>query len=301
MSILPVVNQIIMLFIIAALGFMLRRMKVFTDPVIKGVNSTVILITWPAMMIMTTQKDYDAEVLKGFFGVFTASLVILSVFILITFFCFSKMKDKGLRPVMTMLAVMPNSGYIGLPIIQAVYGDAGALYLAAYLVGFNLVLWTLCVSICTGFTLKSLKGMLNPGLIAAIVGIALFLLKIKLPSPVLSAVNQLGSLNTPLAMLLLGARMDTLTLKKLLDGPMWITVALKLVVIPILALYVLKALGMPPLALGVAVLATAMPSASACQMLAEKYDLGVDFAARGVLVSTLLCIVTIPLMLTLIR
>lgn len=300
MSVLPVINQIIMLFIIAMLGLMLRKIGVFTDPVIKGINSTVIYVAWPAMMLMTTQKQYTPEVLSDFATVLIASVVILTVTALILFAVFARLKDERLRPVLTMMAVMPNAGYIGLPIVSAVYGDAGALYLAAYIAGFNIVLWTVGVALFTGFRRGMLKGMLNPGFISVIVGVTLFVLKIQLPPPLLSTVTQLGGLNTPLAMLLLGSRMDTLRLPQLADGRLWLTTLIRLLIVPIASFFICRAMGITGLTLGVITLATAMPAASAGQMLAEKYDMRVDAAAKGVSVSTLACIATIPLVLLII-
>lgn len=297
MNILPVVNQIIMLFLIALVGFALRKTGVFTDPVIKGVNALVLNGTWPAMMLMLTQKPSSPEVLGGFFTVLIASVVILVVTCLILYLALRNMKDRKLRPVLVMLAAIPNAGYIGMPIIDAAYGSEGTLYLAAYIVGFNLVLWTVGVALYAGFKPSSMKGMLNLGFIFAIVGTFFFVLNIQLPTPVLSAVNQLGNMNTPLAMLLLGARMDTLRLHHFADGKLWGVMGLKLLVIPILTLLILKFLGVTGVVLGVIVLSTAMPSAAAGQLFSEKYDMRVDYAAHGISVCTLLCIATIPLIL----
>lgn len=299
MSILPVVYQIIMLFIIVAVGLLLRVKKVFTDPVIKGVNTTVIYVTWPAMLLMTTQKSHTPETFSDFMLILLMSTLIMGGSLLILYALMRRAKDQRLRPVMAMIAAMPNAGYIGLPIIQAVYGDTGALYLAAYICGFNVVLWTAGVALFTGFSKSTLRAMLNPGLLASFIGVLLFALKIALPTPILSAVHQLGALNTPLAMLLLGARLDTVRFYHLKGLNLWLCIALKLILIPLIAYGALRLLHIEGMALGVLMLATMMPSASAGQMLAEKYDMHVDFAARGVSISTLLCIVTIPVLMLL--
>lgn len=299
MNILPVVYQILMLFIIAAMGLLLRARGVFTDPVIKGVNSTVLMVTWPAMMLMTTQREFSLEVFEGFMIVLGGSIVVLSLACALAYVLLRGRVEDRLRPVLCMLAAMPNAGYIGLPIVEAVYGDAATVYLAAYIVGFNIVLWTIGVSLFTGFHIGSLKGMLNPGFICAVLGTILFLLSIRLPTPILSAVNQLGALNTPLSMLLLGARMDTLRPRQLLNAKLWIVTAVKLLAMPLLVLLAARALGVSGMPLGILVLCSAMPAASAGQMLAEKYDARVNDAATGISVSTLSCIATIPLMLLL--
>jgi predicted permease len=299
-SIAPVMDQIIMLFLIGLCGLFLRRAGIFTDAVIKGVNKLVLVLCWPAMMLMVTQKDCSPELLAGFAQVLIAGVIILSVATIIMYLVYSKGNRKKYRPVAATLCAMPNAGFMGLPIITAVYGDTGALLLAAYIVAFNLVMWTLSVSTFTGFNVKSLKGMLNPGFIFAIIGVALFLLKIRLPSPLLTTVNQLGALNTPLSMLLLGARIDGMKPRELANIHLWIPAAIKLLALPALTLVVCRMAGMSGIPLGVTVLATAMPAASGGQMLAEKNDCEVGYASVGVFLSTLLCIVTIPLVLMMI-
>ena len=300
MNILPVVYQIIMLFIIAGIGLLLRAKKIFTDPVIKGINTTILMVTWPAMMLMTTQREYSPEVLPGFLTVLFGSIIILSIAVICAFLIFRKSADMRLAPVLTMLAVMPNAGYIGLPIVQAVYGDSASVFLAAYITGFNIVLWTVCSTMYNGLSAKAMRGILSPGFICSILGIFFFLSRITLPTPLLSTVNQLGGLNTPLSMLLVGARMDTLRFHHLKDGKMWISVLCKLLVFPITVLLIAKLLGISGLPLGILALCSAMPSASATQMFAEKHDARVDVAAKGVSIATLACIASIPIMLLLI-
>lgn len=299
MNIIAVINQIIMLFIITGVGSLLRHKKVLNDAVIKGINSVVLLAAWPAMIIMTTQKQCTEETLEGFILVACVTAVILAVMCIGIWFFMKKFRDVWEKPVLVVLSVMPNAGFVGLPIIQAVYGELGVLYLAAFLVGFNLVLWTVGVFLFTGVNLRSLKNVINPGFISAVVGTGLFVMKIALPTPLLSTVNQLGSLTTPLSMLLLGARLSQVRIKRLARPRLWIACAIKLLVVPMIALVVMRALKADALMTGVMVLAMAMPAASAAQMFAEKYDNDVEYSVQGVSVSMLLCIITIPLILLL--
>ena len=300
MSIAPVIDQILMLFIVGLCGLLLRKIGVFTDEVIKGVNKAVLLVAWPAMMLMVTQKQYSPALLTGFVQVLISGIIIMTVAGIIVNLLYLRGNRRRYRPVAAMLATMPNAGFIGLPIINAVYGEEATLYLAAYIVAFNIVMWTLSVSTFTGFSLKSLKGMLNPGFIFAIIGTALFLLKITLPAPLIETVNQLGGLNTPLSMLLLGARIDTLKPRDISNIHLWIPAVIKLLALPASALILCRIAGISGIPMGVIVLASAMPAASGGQMLAEKNDCEIAYASVGVFLSTLLCIVSIPLVLLLI-
>ncbi|MGI5899843.1 MAG: AEC family transporter [Christensenellales bacterium] len=292
----PVLNQIGMLFIIAAVGLLLRKMNVLTDPAIKGINGAIVNVTWPAMALMAMLVDYTPEVLSGFLTVMVISIFAMSFSCLVGYLFFRKHKDKLRRPVLISLASLPNAGFIGMPIAYALYGDLGVLYMAAFLVGFNLLVWTAGASMFTGFGLKTLKGLVSPGFIGIVIGLVIFLLKIKLPAAVESAIVNLGQLNTPLAMMMLGARMDTLKLSDLADKQMWGATALKLVIIPLMLYGAMRLLGFEGILLAMPVMMTAMPAASACQILSERYEADNALTAKGISLSTLMCSVTVPLL-----
>ena len=300
-NIVAVIEQIIMLFCITAVGAHMRRKQVMTDPVIKGVNSLLLRVAWPCMILMTTQKEYADGDLKNFFSVVLITMAVLTVMCLLTYALSKKWDREHAASIFTVASVMPNAGFVGLPIIKAVYGETGVFYLSAFLVGFNLVVWTVCVFLMTGFSLRSLKSALNPGFIAALVGTALFVFRIALPTPLLSLVTQLGSMTTPLAMLLLGARLEKIPRRLFRSGALWCSNAIKLLVMPLLTAALMRLLGMDATLTGIVVLSMAMPAAAVAQLFAEKYNIDIDFAAAGVALSTLLCIITIPLILLILQ
>ena len=298
-NIMPVLNQIIMLFLITAIGYLLRRKSVMTDGVIKGVNTVLLKVAWPCMILMTTQKGISGVETKGFLTVLAISVALMTVMCVLSFVIASKTRLKAQAQVFAVLSTMPNAGFVGMPIIEAVFGSEGVFYLSAFLVGFNLVAWTVCVFMFAGVKKESLKSMLNIGFITSIVGTLLLVFRIPLPTPLLSMSNQLGALTTPLAMLLLGARLDSIHLNLLKSFKLWLSIIIKLVAAPIITYIILKLMRIRPDLMGIIVLSMAMPSPSVAQLFAEKYDCDVPFAAAGVSFSTLLCIITIPLTLLL--
>ena len=293
-------NQIVMMLIIAGIGLFLRRAGVFTDGVIKGINRTLLTVATPAMIIMVTQKEYRPDMMKGFAQVIIVGLAAMTVCIGVMLLVYAKGERARYKQVAAMLSAMPNAGYMGLPIIQAVYGDEGTLFVAAYIVAFNVVSWTVCTALFNGFSVKALKGMINPGFAATIVGTVLYVTQVKLPAPLLSTVTQLGGINTPLSLLLLGARMDTLRPKQLMNIHLLIPCAVKLLILPALTLLACRLMGMAELPLGVAVISTAMPAAAFCQMFAERHDREIAYASTGVSISTILSLATLPLVMLMI-
>ena len=293
-------DQIIMMFIIAMSGLFLRKKGVLTDEVIKSMNRMLLMVTNPAMLIMVTQKEYRPDLMKGFAQVIIIGLIALSLCCIIMFMIYARGDRQKYRPVAAMLSAMPNAGYMGLPIINAVYGDDGTLLLAAYIIAFNLVSWTLCTTMYTGFNIKSLKGLWNPGFVFTVIGALLYMLRIALPAPLLSTVNTLGAVNTPVSLMLMGARMDTLRPRQLANRHLWIPCAVKLLALPAVTILACRIFGVSGLAMGVAVISTAMPSAAFCQMFAERYDREITYASTGVSLSTMLSMATLPLIMLMI-
>ena len=291
-----VLPQLVMLFSIAGIGALLRKRSVLTDPVVKGISDIVTLATNPALLIMVTQHEYTPETLRSFLNVLWMAALTMALMMVLIYLLFRRQSEK-VRPIMAMLAVMPNAGFMGLPILQAVYGDLGALYLAALIVAFNLVIWTVGIALLDRSRF-SLRGMFNPGFTAALLGTALFLLRIDLPGIVDSPLNALGSLNTPLAMLILGARLTGFSPRALLDWKNGLVSFIKLIGMPLISLGRARLFSMDPVAAGTLALASAMPSAIMCQMLAEQYDRDALFAAQEISFTSLLCVVTIPLIVT---
>lgn len=144
--------------------------------------------------------------------------------------------------------------------------------LAAFLAGFNLVTWAIGVFLFSGVSVASLRKLIKPGFLSAIIGTLLFLLRVSLPAPLLSTVTQPDSLTTPLSLLLL---------------------------MPLATFALMRACGMDPALTGITVMAMSMPSASVAQLLAEKHGNDVPLAAAGVSITMLLCIVTILLVVLL--
>jgi predicted permease len=123
-----------MLFAIAGIGALLNRKGILGDPVVKGISDVVTLVTNPALLIMVTQHEYTPDTRASFLSVLWISTLVMAVTTAAVYAAFRR-EDEKRRPIIALLAAFPNAGFMGLPIIQKVYGDLGALYLAAFIVG----------------------------------------------------------------------------------------------------------------------------------------------------------------------
>ncbi len=291
---LAMVESIGVLFIIAFVGLIARRAGLLGESVIKGVTALLLFVSQPALMLSVTQQSHNPGMLSAFLLAAGVTYVFLGALQGIAYALF-KRKGEKLRAVMAIVAVMPNVGFFGIPIIESLYGAEGLLYLAAFIIGFNLSLWTVSVTLFTGFQAKSLLNLISPTFIAVVIGTALFALNIALPALLRRSIDSIASINTPLSMMLMGARLEALRPRDLIDKNLWITSLCKLVAMPLAMMGVLKLLGLHGMMASVMVLAASMPSGANTQMFAERYDRDAAFAAKGISVTTLLCAVTLPL------
>lgn len=300
MNILPVVLQIVMVLLIAAIGVGLRARKVLGDAAIRAINSIILNISWPALVLMITQRDMQHVTSGQFFATFLFSLALMAVFSVGFFYVGRAWLPKQRQSVFAVLCAMPNAAFVGLPLVDAAYGAQGVTYLGAFVIAFNLVMWTVHVRLFGAGGQSWLKSFLNVGVIANLTGLVLFMLRIRLGDPLRSLSVQLGGMTTPLSMLLLGVRLgDTVHLRDMLYAPLWITAAIRLLAMP-LALYVLlNLLGVGGMQRNVLVLASAMPCANAAQLFAERYGKDHLYAAHAVAVTLVLCLATIPFILLL--
>lgn len=292
---LPVINALIVISLLCAVGMVLRRIGTFTDASIKSVSTLIMTVAQPALMISSTQFEYSPDTLIGFCQATVFIFVSLVVLILACWALGRRLKPDT-RKVMPMAVSMSNIGFIGVPIIRAVYGEGEAmLYLTAFIIGFNLAAWTVGISLFTGLHRGIFRNLINPVLIAAVFGLTLFLFRIPLPGPAKECVGYLSDLNTPLCMLLLGARLADLKKQDLLDAGVWISAGLKTLAIPLLVFALCRLFGFGSLVTGVLVIGSAMPSAAMGQIMAENYGGDVYFAVKAVSISTVLSLFTIPL------
>ena len=287
--------QVLILFAIALIGILCRKLGYFNENSMYTTTQLVVNVTLPCMTVVTMQRPFEHEVLIGFLITLILSGLLLVVLLLASMWLF-RTREYTRRVVISSLVGVSNSGFMGYPIILAVNPD-WMIYAVAYNIAFIFVCWTMGVSLFRrdkGVELR--RVLLNPNLIAALIGFTLFCLSVTLPAVLTEVLSMVGGLTTPLTMLLIGTRMLGLRLSEFKNRDYHFTAALRLVILPLALYAILLFTPLPAPVKGVMFLLTAMPSGSTTSMMAELYGKDADFAARGVAYTTLLSLVTIPLM-----
>lgn len=291
-----VINQVLILFVIMIIGFLARRKEVLTPTVSKGLTDLLLNVTCPLTIFTSFQFTYSRSMLVSAAQVFAFAVAIHLLSVLLGIVLFKRYPEQ-LKKVLSFVTIFSNCGFMGFPLLQSIYGKIGVFYGSFYVLVFNLFIWTVGIRIFSGQQNRSAlkKVISNPNIIAVGLGLATFLLQIKLPGPVFTAMESVGAMNTPLSMLLVGAILTEVKPRELFSGfAVYYGTFMRLVFMPFVALIITGLLNFSPLLQGVCVLITATPAASLTTAFTEKYNGDSPFASRLILLSTLFSMLTLP-------
>ncbi len=298
-----VLNQIAVLFILIVIGFMLKKLKILDDRFEKGLASLIISVTLPALIITSMNYEFSKELLSNSlmilgYGASTFALMILVSYI------FSKIfhLENPQKGVYQFLIVFPNTGFIGFPILNAVFGREAIFYASIFNVIFNILLWTLGVYFVSKEKKKiNFNMLINPGTVSVLIGFMLFVLSIKLPYIIHSSLQTIGDTTTPLAMIMVGLLLGDARFRVLFTNiKLFIISAIRLIIIPLIVYIILSLFNLPQIVLATVVILSGMPSGANAAIFSRKFDSDYKLASQGIFLTTLLSIVSIPLIIYLV-
>lgn len=294
---LTVGEQVLILFLLIATGFLCGKIKLLNTKSVKSINDLVLYIVCPCVILKTFMRDFEADMLTGL-SVSAAVAVFVHMFAALIAYLIFRGNDNVKNKVYRLAVVFSNCGFMSLPLQQALLGDDGAFYGAVYIAVFNICVWTLGVCMSSGDkkSLSPKKILLNPSITAVVIGIIIFILSIPIPEIISAPVNYLAAMNTPLPMIIIGFYLSQ---SKIIDAftdiKGFICVGLRLVIVPLITLGVLTLCGIHGTVLITCVIASSAPVAATTTMFAAKFGNDTSLSVNLVTLSTLLSIITMPL------
>lgn len=299
------------IFVLLICGMVLRKLKVITDTASKNMSKLVITIAQPALIInsLISIDEFSSDMISDVIFVFVFGIILHFILAIPAFFSVRFIKDIDERKITEFALLYTNCGFIGLPVLDALFGSVGTFLGAFYMITFHLTLWTWGISIFArkrkDIKLTVKKIFLNYGTVPSFIGIILFILKIALkdiftiPEFVSTSLGYLASLCTPISLLIAGALIWKIGLKALFVTPkLYYFSFIKLIAFPLATAFLVKLLGFDTTFIIFFTAITALPSASMVSMLAETYDINPEYSSLTVGISTLFSVVTIPIMVT---
>ena len=315
-SFLAVAEKVGLLFILIAVGFGCQRVRMLTEEVNKKLADMVMYIVTPCVIINAFaatiyKREELLEILKNM-GLVALVAAIAHIAMILVVMVIFRFREEDKRRIMRFAAVFSNAGFIALPLAQALIDTdtchEGALYAAVYLAVFNIVLWTWGLIDMSGekegINLK--KILLNPGIIGVVAGLIFFTsplyfhmgdtVGIRMPGVILNALSAVAALNLPLPMFMVGyylAKADMLAAFH--DKWSYFCIVLRLLIFPMLALLAMYACGIRGNVLMVSVIGVSAPVGATTTMFSTKFGRDADLSVRLVSLSTILSLVTMPL------
>lgn len=292
-------------FIIILPGYIVTRLGILNTQHTAGMSSLITCVTYPCLVITAMQMEFSMRVLNN-----CKHVVLIFLGVVVCAMIISKILSKiiHLPPeragIFAFMLVFGNTGFIGLPVLHGLLGSEAVFYGALCDSSYDIFMFTIGITLirtgASGDEMKigsTLKGLINPCFIGVLIGLALYVCGITLPDVIAVPVERMGNITSPLAMIVVGSHLARVRLRDLFtSGHAYLVCLLKLILVPLIALLIVKlTIGTGTLLAEVIVLQAAMPVAMLSVILSERYKGDVQFASTGVMLTTLMCIITIPL------
>ncbi|MHB8130833.1 MAG: AEC family transporter [Mobilitalea sp.] len=313
------INQILIIFIIIFIGVICYKIKLIDDVMNSKLSNILLMLINPMVIFVSYQRAFSLNLLEGLLISLLLATVTHVMSIIISCLLLKRKKRKKITidgivikkwidnedvEVERLSTVYANVGFMGIPLVNGIFGSEGVFYVTASITIFNIFLWTHGVIMMTGSSEWSLKSMLkklrSPSILAIVIGLTFFLLQIRVPKVMYEAFNHIASINTPFAMLIAGVTIGKTNILKLLTKfRVYYVTFIKLLLIPLLLMLIYSRFPINETVLITAIIMAAAPSAVTGTLFSIKYEKNSVLAAEIFTITTLLCAITIPLIVML--
>ena len=287
---------VIKLFLLMGVGILLRKRNIIPEDGKKLLTDLIIHLILPCSILSSFLVELTAEKLRQ-----TGAIFLLSAGIQLVSFWLGRVAYRRCEPphqtVMQYGTVCSNSGILGTPIAEGIFGGEGTLLAAVFLIPLRVVMWTLGLSF---FTRKNgrasfKKIVTHPCIAAVLIGLVLMLTGLPLPTLAVDCLKSIGGCNTAMSMLLVGSIIADMDPKLLLHRDTLYFSLIRLIILPLAVLLACHLLAIDPLVRNVSVILTAMPAGATTSILALKYGGDAPFASACTALTTVLSLIAVPL------
>ena len=299
MILVTLMNSIILMAILMAVGYYLRSRSILNDDAEKSLTFILVNITIPAMVIKAMYIKFSFEQLKTGLSLFVIAIIFDIILIILGSVGSMKTKDEEKRKIFKYTIVLMNIGFMGLPLVNQLFGNEAMFYATMFHTPNIILMWTYGMSILMGKkkNRKDIRDMfLNPGMIGVYIGVFLYITQIKLPMFATNLIDLLNNVTTVLSMIIIGSKIRTIGIKEsLVNRQAYYSTFFRLAVSPIIMIAILKFLDFEPMIEQVFVIYSALPVATLMPILAQKYNGDEVLASKIVVITHILSLATIPL------
>ena len=297
-----IAEKMLIFVILMLVGLLLVKRKIIDERTSRSLSVIVLYVANPALIIMSSQTEHTIP------GTQLLTAVLIAAALYAVLIASGTILPKLLRvgqsqeSAYTMMTVFSNIGYMGIPLVSEIYGKAALLYVSIFILLYNMLIYTYGVIILqrkanpAARERFSFRKCLNPGVISSIIAVIFYLLKIRIPEILTTPLGYLSNLTAPLGMMIIGVVLADIKIRSFFtEYKLPLFAVIKLLILPIVSCFVLKLMIGTGDLLGVCIVMMATPVGSMTVMMAQQYGGESTLLSKGVAMTTLLCIVTIPI------
>lgn len=300
-----ITESVLSLLIIILVGVYSNRKGIITNDLNKGLTDILIKIALPFMIVSSFMFTYDDTIKTNVIKTFYYSLGAYAAMGAISYIMLLPVKGNK-RTVLHFANIFVNTGYVGFPVLNSIFGAEGIIYGSIFNLFFVIFIWTYGIMLYKGKLEKGylkneiLSLLFNPSIIAVIIGIIIMVFDIKIKGALLQSIKSIGSITGPLSMLIIGVILSNVKIKQhLKDWTVYYGIIIKLLFIPVVIYLMSLLTGDSSKAAYSVIIMTAMPASAMTSILAEVYDKENEFAAIIVSATTLISLITVPVLVNL--
>lgn len=297
-SFLRMLNAQMILLVYLAVGMYCVKVGLIDRDSKEKLVDIILRITLPCMIFNSFNNPLTPEVMKQ-----TALILVVAVSISILSFLLGKViynkYPQKKKSILQYCTLVNNSGFLGMPMVSAVYGSEGLFAASIFIIPNRIFMWTAGLAMFTtaDFRTKCKNILLNPCIVTVFLGIARRITGFPVPEFLDTAIANTDAVTTPLSMMVIGTMLIGVPWKKLLEPSIFRLAFVRLIALPLVALYILNLIDAQPLLAGVSLILTGMPAGSTSALLAAKYGADEDYASRCIVTTTIMSLATIPVLM----
>lgn len=301
-AVLAVVEKVAIILVLILVGYLITKRGMLTERGASEITSVLIKLVTPCVIIDSFIGSTDRLGAYELGMAVVLPVLWMGIALVLSRLAFRREPEER-QKVLRFAALFSNTGFMGIPLVQGIVGDTGVIYASFGVVVFNILCWTYGYSMMSGGAKMNLKTLLlNPGVVGLAFGLPLYFLKVQLPQVIGEPLGLISDLNTPLAMLVIGTYIARADLHSFMsDMAVYRASFLRLIAAPAIYLGVLLLIRPGEELFVSTMVQAATPVAANTVLFAVQYKRDSELASKLVAVSTVLSIVTIPVMTILAR
>ncbi|MFD0896314.1 AEC family transporter [Loigolactobacillus binensis] len=302
MTLSGLTSQVVLMFILMLVGFGVNKFGFMHEQTAADLTNILLLIVSPCLIVNAFEQRFSTQRLQALLFAGLAVLLFYFIQVVLSRLFFRHVAERNLRRIVTYSSIYPNIGFLGIPLASSLFGTNGVFFAVVSLAVFNIFNWSHGVALFRekaaqqSFATTLRKIILNPNIIAIVVGLLIFTFSFQLPHILDQAIVYVSNANTPMAMIVVGNSLADLHFdRQSLNKPILASLGLRNLGFPLLAFGLFKLLGLQGTGLAVSLLLAACPVASIGVLFTLQAHDDPSAGISLMSLSTILSLVTIPL------